>query len=231
MRTGLIGPEDFLLYQAFVAERRADFRRIANRTRGEYSAEDISQQALLTAWELATDKGVAMAFADAGYRGLLLSYLHQHFVRYTETTVRHAVRCRRKHDDSQLDLLAELLPADEGSDPLYQLSVEEASQADPDAQLSQAAAWLFLVGRSGNDVRRLAGHLLISVSHCYRCLAQARHLARSQHPLAMRCTGRDGAPLQPRGWRRCRYERHPTQLQFAFVNEPTLWRASATAPD
>lgn len=229
MSNRLISPDDFVQYQAFLTERQADFRRIANRTHGEYSAEDITQQALLIAWELATDKGVAMAFADADYRRLLLSHLYQHFVRYTETTVRHAVRCRRKHDDNQLDLLAEMLPADEGSDPLHRLSAEGASQADPDAQLSQAGAWLFLVSHSGNDVRRLAGRLLISVSHCYRCLAQARDQARCQHSLAVRCTGRDGVPLQPKGWRRFRYERRPTQLCFAF-NEPTLWRASATAP-
>lgn len=231
MGTSLIEPDDFALYLAFVAERQADFRRIANSTQGEYSSEDISQQALLTAWELQTSKGVTMRFADAGYRRQLLGHLYQHFVRYTETTVRRAVRCRRKQGaEDPLDL-AELLPADESCDPLHGLSVEAVSDADPDAQMSQASAWLYLVGRSGNEVRRLADHLLISVSHCYRCLAQARDLARRQYPLAVRCTGRHGDPLQPRGWRRCRYERRPTQLRFAFVTEPTLWRSGPAGPD
>lgn len=230
--TSLIQPDDFARYLVFVAERQADFRRIATHTQGEYSSEDVSQQALLTAWDLQTKKGIAMQFADAGYRRQLLSHLYQHFVRYTETTVRRAVRCRRRQgDEDQLDLLAELLPADESCDPLYGLSTQAVPEADPDAQLSQASAWLFLVGRSGNEVRRLADHLLISVSHCYRCLAQARDLARRQRPLPVRCTSRQGVPLQPRGWRRCRYERRPTQLRFPFVSEPTLWRPGPTGPD
>lgn len=228
----LITPEDFVLYQAFVAEKQADFHRFARATAGEYSAEDISQQALLTAWELQANKGVAMRFADPDYRRLLLSHLYQHFVRYAETTVRRAVRCRRKHaDDSQLELLADSLPADESYDPLHGLSAGASPPDDPDPQLSQAGAWLFLVGRSGNEVRRLARCLLISVSHCHRCLAQARSLARQQRPLAIRCVGNNGNPLQPKGWRRFRYERRPTQLQFAFVTEPMLWQAGATGPD
>lgn len=185
------------------------------------------------AWELQTGKGVPMRFADPDYCGLLLSHLYQHFVRYTETAVRRALRYRRKHaDDDQLELLTEVLPADESYDPLHALDAVETQPAtDPDAQLSQASAWLLLVGRSGNEVRRLADRLLISVSHCYHCLACARSLARRQHSLPIRCTDRDGMPLQPRGWRRFRYERRPTQLQFAFVTEPTLWRGTAAAPD
>lgn len=229
----MITPQDLVLYQTFVAERQADFHRIAKATKGEYSAEDISQEALLMAWKLQTGKGVPMRFADAGYRKLLLSHLYQHFVRYTETAVRRALRYQRKHaDDGQLELLAEMLPADERYDPLHALADDPSpSDVDPDAQLSQASAWLFLVGRSGNEVRRLADRLLISVSHCYHCLAQARGLARRQHPLAIRCTGRDGVPLQPKGWRRFRYERRAIQLQFAFVTEPALWQANATGPE
>ena len=228
----LITPQDLVLYQAFVAERQVDFRRIAKATKGEYSAEDISQQALLTAWELQAGKGVAMRFADADYRKLLLSHLYQHFVRYTETAVRRALRYRRRHaEDGQLELLAEVLPADESYDPLHALADDPSpSDTDPDAQLSEASAWLFLVGRSGNEVRRLADRLLISVSHCYHCLAHARGLARRQHPLAIRCTDRDGLPLQPKGWRRIRYDRRPIQLQFTFVTEPTLWQENAAGP-
>lgn len=233
MGDSLITPENFVLYQSFIAERQADFRRIAKATNGEYSAEDISQQALLVAWELQSGKGVAMRFADPAYGRLLLSHLYQHFVRYTETAIRRALRYRRKHaDDDQLELLTEVLPADESYDPSLALDTFETQRdADPDAQLSQASAWLFLVGRSGNEVRRLADRLLIPISHCYRCLACARTLARRQHALPIRCTGRDGMPLQPRGWRRFRHERRPTQLQFAFVTEPTLWRESAAAAD
>lgn len=232
MDGSLITPGDLVLYQAFVNEHQSDFVRIARATKGEYDPEDVSQQALVMAWELQTGKNVAMRFADADYRRLLLRYLYQHFVRYTETAVRRALRYRRRHaDDGQLELLAEVLPADESYDPLRALDTDPSrSQADPDAQLSQASAWLFLVGRSGNEVRRLADRMLISVSHCYHCLARARGLARQQHPLPIRCTGRDGLPLQPRGWRRFRYERRPTQLQFAFVTEPTLWRARAGGP-
>lgn len=173
-----------------------------------------------------------MRFADAAYRKPLLSHLCQHFVRYTDTAVRRALRYRRKHaDDGQLELLAEVLRADESYDPLHALEAPPLPDVDPNAQLSQASAWLFLIGRSGNEVRRLADQLLISVSHCYHCLAQARGLAQRQHPLAIRCTGRDGIPLQPKGWRRFRYERRPIQLQFAFLTEPTLWRRSAIGPD
>lgn len=123
-----ITPEVFAAYRVFVAEQQREFRRISAATKGEHSAEDVSQEALLTACALQADRGMAMRFADAGYRKLLLSHLYQHFVRYTETTVRRALRCRRKHEeDNQFDYLADNLPADEEYDPLHRLCASEGT--------------------------------------------------------------------------------------------------------
>lgn len=141
-------------------------------------------------------------------------------MRYTETAVRRALRYRRRHaEDGQPELLAKVLPADESYDPPHALADDPSpSDTAPDAQLSQASAWLFLVGRSGNEVQRLAAGLLISESHGYHGLARARGLARRQYPLAIRCTDRDGLPLQPKGWRALplRAAPHPTPFHLRY---------------
>jgi hypothetical protein len=169
--------------------------------------------------ELRTRKGLAMRFADPDYRGLLLSHLFQHFVRYAETTVRYAQRQRRGDDGEDAGFLVDSLPADAGLDPLHAWSeADEVRSTEPDPQQSQASAYLHLFGCCGNDTRRLADRLMISVSHCYRRLAQARAVARWQHPMGVRCIGGDGRPLQPRTWRRFRHERRPLQLEFDFTD-------------
>ena len=224
----LISQEEFADYLVFLAECRPDLRRIARRTQGEHGTEDVGQQALLMAEEIRTRKSLAMRFGDPGYRRLLLGYLFQHFVRYAETTVRYAHRQRRDDDDGTA-VLVDTLPADPEHDPLHAWCEAQGARplTDPDAQQSQASAYLHLFGCCGNDVRRLADCLMISVSHCYQRLARARAMARWQQPMGVRCIGGDGLPLQPRRWRRCRYERRPLQLQFDFVNEPMLWTGKA----
>ncbi|HEV2541029.1 MAG TPA: hypothetical protein VGU03_15155 [Frateuria sp.] len=226
----LISPEEFADYLAFLDECRPNLRSIARRTQGEHSAEDIGQEALLMAGEIRTRKGLAMRFADPGYRRLLLGYLFQHFVRYAETTVRYAQRQRRDADGEDAGFLIDALPSDPGLDPLHAWSeVEDARSTEPDPQQSQASAYLHLFGCCGNDTRRLADRLMISVSHCYRRLAQARTVAQWQHAMGVRCTDGDGRPLQPRTWRRFRYERRPLQLEFDFAGGLAPWtRETAT---
>lgn len=69
-----ITPEVFVAYRVFVAEQQREFRRISAATKGEHSAEDVSQEALLTACALQADRGMAMRFADASYRKLQLQF-------------------------------------------------------------------------------------------------------------------------------------------------------------
>lgn len=153
-------------------------------------------------------------------------------MRYTETAVRRALRYRRRHaEDGQPELLAKVLPADESYDPPHALADDPSpSDTAPDAQLSQASAWLFLVGRSGNEVQRLAAGLLISESHGYHAwhARAAWHADSIRWPSAARTA--TGCHCNRRVGGRFRYERHPIQLHFTFVTEPTLWQENAAGP-
>lgn len=58
-------PESADFYE-FVAEREKDLRRIATATRQEHRYPDVVTEAWLMGYELGTQKGLSVEFADPG---------------------------------------------------------------------------------------------------------------------------------------------------------------------
>lgn len=170
--------------------------------------------------DLATRDGIAADFLDPVFLKMLLSHLYQKLVRYTEVNVRHATRLDRSNNpdagEDAVHPLMNKLVGDDGKDPLsYLLAAEDA----PDPALysqhlhSLAGAYLALLYKLGNRMHAVAGHLLISLSHTYRCYARARWFATQQMPLTLPMAEADFV-LGP--WRRTRISRAPVQLAFDF---------------
>lgn len=202
-------------FDQFVCDRRARLRGIVRATKGEHEFRDVVNEAWLMAGVLSVKRGIPIDFLDVTFQELLLSYLYQHLVRYTDQKVRYATRLdhapgRDGEADAPHPLLNRL--KDAGHDPLSSLveSEEEAAKSlGVDEHYSLASAYLKLLQRFDNRMGDVADHLLISRSHAYRCCGKARRLAVQQHPLPL-APPMTAAALKP--WRRYRFQRNPRQL-------------------
>ena len=211
-------------FAKFLQQRRKDLKRIARASRGESSLEDVAQEAWLIAEQVAGKTGKPKDFEDPKFQSLLIAYLYQSLVRYTELNVRHGVRLDHApgDDEGSAHPLMGKLVSDDGNDPLsYLLSVESRTESPSpdDASLlgTNAGAWVVLLRQCDNRMRTVSARLLISLSHAYHCMSRAKLRAMHQNAITLR--PRDPEPRLG-AWRRARYERIPKQLAFDF--DPAL---------
>lgn len=218
-----MGKDDQHGFEQFVRQRLANLRRIAYETRGEYQLADVENVAWLMAHDMRTAKGIPIDFLDRDDQQLLLSYVYQELVCYSETQVRHAIRLDHdRTDDEDEHPLIHTLVNDGGRDPLADLlareAVQQAQQADGGNSL--AAAYASLLDRFGNKVRVVADFLLVSVSTVRRHYTRAIQLARHQVPLPLGHVDASRFRLGP--WRRFRFQRIPVQLELPLVFDEEL---------
>lgn len=214
----------------FASAHASDFRRIARASRGEFSPDDVAQEAWLLAIDIGRRRGHSLDLSDAGDANLLIRYLNNHCVKYTERVVRHAVRldhAARGEEERDNHWLNDRLAADEGAHPLSLLEHAETAEpdpADPDAYHSPAAAWLRLLQRFDQRIADVSNFLMISASWCYACCRHARHQAASQWPLPHGLSvGEDDSALRP--WRTFKLDPRfggecEGQLAFDYWNRP-----------
>ena len=206
-------------FNQFVARWRKKLRSIAYATAGEQQYEDVVHEAWLMARILRADDGSPLNLCNEMHQQRLLAYLYQHIVRYTELTVRHAVRLEHApsgSDDAETAVhpLARTLASDGGRDVLDTLMEREADQSLEvafHANGSLAAAYVHLLRHFDNRMDATADHLRISVSYAYRRCAQARCLVAHLQHIPIPADG-----ILPGPWRRYRLIRQPVQLSFDF---------------
>lgn len=177
------------------------------------------------------NKGIEIDWLDRESQSLLLSYLYQHLVHYTELNLRYAVRLDHwtsdDGEDEQHPLLNKLV-ADSASDPLIALSAREEALkekiSEPDCHYSLASAYVHLLRHFDNKMSTVANHLLISLSYCYRRYTKVCMLAEKQHPIPIHQTASHHVFL-PGAWRQFRLRRVPLQLalDFGIDQSPTLY--------
>lgn len=219
-------PLDEAAFKEFIAQRKADLERIRRSTRKEHELSDVENEAWLMAHQLKAKKAVKINFSDKSFQDLLISYLYQHLIRYTEQNIRHATRFDHAidGDDSDGDLhpLMRTLTSDDGQHPLTVLIEQEETSTrlfEINLSHSLAGAYVRLLHHFDNKMPAVARHLLISLSYAYRRCAYARLLANCQKSIP--------SPMMdetfiPGPWRRFRLQRIPTQLAFEFDEELPL---------
>lgn len=201
-------------FNRFVLDRESDLRRIARHTRGECAYDDVINEAWLMAERL--KQRTPADISDPAFQQLLLSHLYQHLVRYTELNIRRAVRLDHAPDDTESGSshpLQRKLAAHD--DPLAFLirSNEKPFTSQANEHHSLAGVHLILLRHFGHGMRRVARHLLISLSQAYRRFAKARRVTAHQHALLLMPAATMDA-LKP--WRRQRTRRPPRQFEFDF---------------
>lgn len=155
-------------YQAFLVQRRPELRRIAARTCGEHTAEDVEVEAWLIAERIGAKRGFPVNFSRREDQEQLLAWLHNELVKWADKQVRYAVKLDKDWDkqdgDTAVHAMARLLTAPDTYDPAVALlRLEDA----PDPleltwhSYSQASAYVILLCRFEWDIEHLAVHLRI----------------------------------------------------------------------
>lgn len=194
-------------FAAFLRDRNDDLTRIAKASRGEWSVDDVRNHAYVLAADIGQKIGRSLDLFDPDDALLLIRWLYNACVKYTETVVRYATRldhADRGDDDRDHHWLQDRLAADDGDDPLSLLEIAESALPepdDPDPYHSPAAGLIWLLQRFDQRMADVAAFLLISVSWCYACCRQARRQASTQWPLPHDlAVGTDVEAIRP--WRR-----------------------------
>jgi hypothetical protein len=220
--------EHGIAFQKFLIDRRKDLQRIARSTRGEYEPADVQNEAWLMIHVIRNTKDTQFDISNRPHQDLLISYLYQYFVRYTEKTVRHAEKLDHWNGSTDESFtshpLLRKLAADAESDPLNEWLERESVSRRPTETLdrhSLAGAYIDLLRRFDNKMRAVADYLLISISYCYKRYSVALQLTRSQRPFPN--AGTDDKNFSPRAWRSFRIWTAPQQLVLDFGDEPTLF--------
>ena len=176
-------------FDSFLERHKKDLARIARASRGDSKPDDVLNEAWLLAHDMGEKRGRALDLDDAEDASLLLRYLYNHCVKFTETVVRHAHRLDHAaagDEEREHHWLMDRLTADGGSHPLSVLEDMESQASerdDLDPYHSPAAGWIRLIQRFNQRMTAVAEFLLISPSWCYSCWRVAHHMARTQWPL------------------------------------------------
>lgn len=108
-------------FHTFLETRRGDLRKIATRTRGEMSIDDLASESWLIAIEIGQRRGWTFDFGDEDDQDTLFAWMHNRFVKYAEKAIRHAIKLDRDWDNQDGEhagaTLARLLTAPLQSDP------------------------------------------------------------------------------------------------------------------
>ncbi len=137
---------DYENYRIFCQQRKKDLQRIANSTNGEQKLEDVMNEAITMAADIRSAKNITIDWLQREDQNLLISYLFQHFVRYTERHFMHATRLDHWSGDGAEDEVHPLMRtmvADEGADPETILIARQEAKPDikePDCHHSLASA-------------------------------------------------------------------------------------------
>jgi len=177
-------------FERFLITRRSDLRRIAARTQGEMSVDDLASEAWLIANEIRSKRGWPIDFDNEDDQDMLFAWMHNRFVKYAEKALRFAVRLDRNWDsedgESMGAALARLLTAPLDSDPQMRQQIHDEQQELVEIvrhSYSEAAAYILLLIRVDWYLDDLASLLWIGVDALRRRLKASGLCARVQPSL------------------------------------------------
>lgn len=171
-------------FQRFLNTNRSSFQRLAYRTNGEATVEDLQSDAWLLAFKIGEKRARAIDFADVADCDQVIRYLHTRTVRDLDWKLQGAVRIDEERDDASP--LADRLPARNDSDPLVQLLRREIG-IDHAAKLSrsysEASAYVRTFDNFKHSSERICERLAVSHRTLWVRVAKAAHAVATQHSL------------------------------------------------
>ncbi|WP_020201729.1 hypothetical protein [Cupriavidus sp. WS] len=168
----------------------SDLRRIASRSRGEATVEDLQAEAWILAEELSQDHDPPPDAGDKSFHQQILGRLYNRFVNFADKRLRFAVRLdeQRENDDggTRENSVAAALAAPEDSDPSLALATREDERTQERqlmGRFAEAVAYLRVFANMGNDRPAIADHFAIAVCTLRRRLRRAERSVEMQPSL------------------------------------------------
>ena len=195
-------------YTRFILARKSDFSRIAHRTQGEYSADDLAQEVWLLVDSIEGKLGRPIDFDSPSDQRQVLGWVFNQCVKYCDKTIRSAIKLDKYWEDEESDFMSHVfdgMMADNGADPFKQLLAAEEIDEFWDAVLksySQLTAYIILLDRVGGAQKDLAEYLAVVLGTLRRRLQRAKAHTLRQPSLfdGVQKIGLDFLPLIARGF-------------------------------
>ena len=167
-----------------------DLLRIAYRTKGEYTFEDMRGEAWEEADRMLTS-GIDDSISSPEFAKKIIKRLRTRLVKWSSKIVRHAIRIDADSDeDSDRFYWVDSAIASAESDPVVQLVEREETQALEQAQekrlkssYSEVVAYFRLLENFNSDREAIAEHLGLSWHWIWRKIKRATDLERQQDSL------------------------------------------------
>lgn len=183
----------------------SDLRRIANRSRGETTVEDLQAEAWLVAEELSRDRDPPPDVGDKNFHQQILGRLYNRFVKFADKRFRFAVRLDEQHEDddggTRENPIAAALAAPEDSDPAYTLETREGERAQEQqilGRFAEAVAYMRIFATMKNDRLAIASHLAIATCTLRSRMKRAEQVVQRQPSLFDGITAIPGDFMPPR---------------------------------
>jgi hypothetical protein len=148
----------------------SDLRRIASRSRGETTVEDLQTEARIVAEELSRGRDPPPEVGDKHFHRQILGRLYNRFVKFADKRLRFAVRLDERQEDEDGGMrenpIASALAAPEAADPLRALEAHEGActqELQILGRFAEAVAYLRVFANMGNNRSAIADHLAIAV--------------------------------------------------------------------
>lgn len=212
------------LFQAFLLQMKANFRRIASATKHEATAEDLQQEAWLIAQDIGAKRGREIDFSDADDQSLVIRAVNHRNVKRGDWNMRRSIRIDQDPDDAEgIPRWADLIPANASSDPLIELLQRESSMSRDAllaASYSQASAYVMVFMHFKNDRQAVCSHLVVSNYLLSQRVGNAADTVRVQPSLFDRLE-RIGASFLPSPGRKYTVQatRHLGAVQWGWTFE------------
>ncbi|AMP37325.1 hypothetical protein [Ralstonia solanacearum] len=168
----------------------SDLRRIANRSRGETTVEDLQAEAWLVAEELSRDRDPPPDAGDKGFHQQILGRLYNRFVKFADKRLRFAVRLDEQREDDEGGMrenpIAAALAAPEDYDPsraLEKREDERGQELQVLGHFAEAVAYLRIFAAMKNDRCAIADHLAIAACTLRRRMKRAEWVVKLQPSL------------------------------------------------
>ncbi len=197
-------------FYEFLSSKEKALRRIANRTPGYLTIDELQSEAWLVAEDIGLNRGYPIDFTDYDDQETILGWLHNRLVKFSEKQIRYAIRLDEDWDnengDSAINARTLLLMAPPDSDPLVWLQQKEDFINFPEmiqCSYSEASAYVLLLIKFDWNVEDLATHLHIVDGTLRRRLILSGVRARIRPSLFDRVEfiDPDFIPLQARQYR------------------------------
>ncbi|GAQ27634.1 hypothetical protein K6V18_16320 [Ralstonia insidiosa] len=183
-----------------------DLRRIASRSRGETTVEDLQTEAWLVAEELSRDRDPPPDASDKGFQQQILGRLYNRFVKFADQHLRFAARIDEQREDDDGGVRENSIAAALAAPPEYDPSRAIENREDERKQerqilgyFAEAVAYLRIFAAMKNDRCAVADHLAIGAGTLRRRIEHAEWTVKIQPSLFDGITAIPDDFMPPRG--------------------------------